>query len=69
MWMVFADLAVADQTDNAISVLSQRRQWAFHGRIPELPVGTAPASIATADFNGDGLPDAATANNGSDQAP
>jgi hypothetical protein len=58
------DLVVADQTDNAISVLLGIGDGSF-GQNLELPVGTDPVSIATADFNGDGVPDAAIANNGS----
>jgi hypothetical protein len=59
-----ADLVVADQTDNAVSVLLGIGDGTF-GQNFELPVGTDPVSIATADFNGDGVPDAAIANNGS----
>jgi hypothetical protein len=58
------DLAVTDQTDNAVSVLLNLGGGLF-GPNFELPVGTAPASIASADFNGDGRPDVATANSGS----
>lgn len=58
------DLAVTDQTDNAVSVLLGIGDGTF-GPNFELPVGTNPVSIATADFNGDGVPDAAIVNNGS----
>lgn len=58
------DLAVTDQTDNAVSVLLNLGGGLF-GPNFELPVGTAPVSIVSADFNGDGRPDAATANSGS----
>jgi hypothetical protein len=58
------DLAVTDQTDNAVSVLLNLGGGLF-GPNFELPVGTAPASIVSADFNGDGRPDVATANSGS----
>ena len=61
------DIAVSDQTDNAITVLLNSGSELFTA-LPEIPVGAAPASIATADFNGDGLIDAATADNGSAQA-
>jgi Bacterial type II and III secretion system protein/FG-GAP-like repeat len=58
-----ADLAVSDQTDNAVSILLNLGSGTFSTNY-ELPVGTAPASVTTADFNGDGLPDLATANYG-----
>ncbi len=59
------DLAVADETDNAVSVLLNLGSGTF-GPNFELPAGTGPDSIVTADFNGDSKPDVATANNGSD---
>jgi len=58
------DLAVTDQTDNAVSLLLGIGDGTF-GQNFELPVGTDPVSIATADFNSDGVPDAAIVNNGS----
>ena len=58
------DLAVSDQSDNAVSVLLGIGDGTF-GPNFELPVGTDPVSIATADFNGSGLPDIAVANDGS----
>jgi hypothetical protein len=58
------DLAVSDETDNAISVIFNLGSQQFAPNV-ELPVGTAPVSAATADFNADGRPDIATANNGS----
>jgi hypothetical protein len=61
------DLAVADQNDNAVSVLLGLGGGLF-GPNFELPVGSNPVSIVTADFNGDNRPDAATANMGSDNA-
>jgi len=61
------DLAVADETDNAVSVLLNLGSGTF-GPNFELPAGTAPDSIVTADFNGDSRPDVATANNGSNTA-
>src|SRR5208282_2255993 len=57
------DIAVSDETDNAVTVLLNAGNKSFTA-LPELPVGTAPVSIAVADFNGDGRPDAATADNG-----
>jgi len=59
------DLAVADQTGNAVSILLGTGAGVFTP-ILELPVGTSPVSIVTGDFNGDGKPDIAVANNGSD---
>ena len=58
------DLAVADATDNAVSILLNLGGGLF-GPNFELPVATAPVSIVTADFNADTKPDVATANNGS----
>lgn len=58
------DLAVTDQTDNAISVLLNLGGGTF-GPNFELPTGTTPVALATADFNGDSRPDVAVANNGS----
>ncbi|MFZ0980125.1 MAG: FG-GAP-like repeat-containing protein [Candidatus Acidiferrales bacterium] len=62
-----ADMAVSDQTDNAVSLILNLGGETFAPNV-ELPVGTAPVSIATADFNADGRPDVATANNGSANA-
>jgi hypothetical protein len=58
------DLAVTDQTDNAVSLLLGIGDGTF-GQNFELPVESNPVSIASADFNGDGVPDAAIVNNGS----
>ena len=63
-----ADLAIADETDNAVTILFNAGQETFTAAPAELPVGTAPVSIVTADFNGDGRPDAAVADSGSAQA-
>lgn len=62
-----ADMAVSDQTDNAVSLILNLGGETFAPNV-ELPVGTAPVSITTADFNADGRPDVATANNGSANA-
>jgi type II secretory pathway component GspD/PulD (secretin) len=64
----FADLAIADETDNAVTLLFNTGSESFTAAPAELPVGTAPVSIVTADFNGDGRPDAAVADSGSAQA-
>jgi Bacterial type II and III secretion system protein/FG-GAP-like repeat len=58
------DLAVADKSDNAVSLLLNLGSGLF-GPNYELPVGTAPVSITSADFNSDNLPDVAVANSGS----
>ena len=63
----FADLAVTDQTDNAVTLLLNSGDEKFTAS-PEIPVGTAPVSIAPADFNADGRTDVAIADNGSAQA-
>ncbi len=42
----------------------QRLQQAQVAQTP-LTTGTTPSAIATGDFNGDGIPDAAVANSGS----
>jgi hypothetical protein len=62
-----ADLAVADQLDNAVTVLLNAGNNLFTA-LPELPVGDAPVSIVSADFNGDGRPDSATADNAAAEA-
>ncbi|MGH9716981.1 MAG: FG-GAP-like repeat-containing protein [Candidatus Acidiferrales bacterium] len=61
------DLAVTDQTDNAVSVLLGLGSGLF-GPNFELPVDQAPVSITSADFNGDGTTDIATANKDSNDA-
>jgi len=61
------DLAVTDQTDNAVSILLGLGNGLF-GPYFELPVDQAPVSIATADFNGDGTSDVATTNHDSNDA-
>jgi hypothetical protein len=58
-----ADLTVADEADNAVSILINLGSGTFAPNY-ELPVDKAPVSLATADFNGDGRLDVATANNG-----
>jgi hypothetical protein len=62
------DIAVADKTDNAVTILLNEGSQLFAGLPAEIPVGTAPASIVTADFNADGVPDAAVADSGSAEA-
>lgn len=59
-----ADLAVADKSDNAVSILLNLGGGLF-GPNFELPVGTAPVSIASAVFSSNNLPDVAVANSGS----
>ncbi len=62
-----SDLAVTDQTDNAVSVLLNAGNGLFSPNF-ELPVDQAPVAIAAADFNGDGKIDVATANHDSNDA-
>lgn len=57
-----ADMAIADETDNAVTILLNAGSNQFTA-LPEVPTGDAPVSITTADFNEDGRPDAATADN------
>jgi hypothetical protein len=61
------DILVADQTDNAVSVLLNLGSGLF-GPNFELPVGTNPVAVASADFDANGRPDAVTANKGSNTA-
>lgn len=63
----FADIAVTDQNDNAVTLLFNGGNETFTVS-PEIPVGTAPVSIVTADFNSDGRSDAAIADNSSAEA-
>jgi hypothetical protein len=61
------DLAVSDQTDNAVTVLLNAGNESFTA-LSEVPVADAPVSITTADFNGDGRPDVATADGAAGEA-
>ncbi len=54
----FADLAVANQPDNTISVLLGNGDGTFHAQ-QAYQVGVEPSFIAVGDFNGDGIPDLA----------
>ncbi|MGC1830197.1 MAG: FG-GAP-like repeat-containing protein [Candidatus Acidiferrales bacterium] len=59
------DLAVADKGNNSVSVLlgvgGRTNTFPTH---TEYPVGVSPVWVSAADFNGDGFPDLAVANNG-----
>ena len=57
----FADLAVANQPDNTISVLLGNGDGTFRPQ-QTYQVGAEPPFIAVADFNGDGIPDLAVTN-------
>jgi Big-like domain-containing protein/VCBS repeat protein/FG-GAP repeat protein len=59
----FADLAVVNQPDNAISVLLGQGNGSFQQQ-EIIQVGAAPPFIAVADFNSDGVPDLAVTNVG-----
>jgi hypothetical protein len=61
------DLVVADQTDNAISILLGLGNGLF-GQNFEIPVQTNPVSVVTADFDANGKPDVAVVNRGSNTA-
>src|ERR1700758_1487192 len=56
----FADLAVANQTSNNISVLLGTGTGSF-GVTTNFPISRFPNSIISADFNGDGFADLAVA--------
>lgn len=61
------DLVVSGQESytsadvNFVSILLGKGDAAFRGP-PDISLGASPESVATADFNGDGLPDFVTAN-------
>jgi hypothetical protein len=61
-----ADLAVSDSDDpskSAVTVLLGNGDGTFEAQ-PDYTVGANPNGLVVADFNGDGAPDIATANNG-----
>jgi hypothetical protein len=61
----FADLATANRGSNNITVLLGNGSGGFSAATGSpFAVGTFPDSLAVADFNGDGIEDLATANNG-----
>ena len=52
------DLAIANQTDNTVSILLGKGDGTFTAATtPAVPAGTEPTSIAVADLNVDGRPD------------
>ena len=55
------DLAVANHTDNTVSILLGNGDGTFTSS-GTLPTGAGPVAEATADFNGDGIPDLAIVN-------
>jgi VCBS repeat-containing protein len=57
-----ADLAVANQLANTVSVLVGSAGGGFTRQTPDLAVGGFPTSVAVGDFNGDNDPDLAVAN-------
>ncbi len=61
----FADLAVANYstTDNYVSIFLGNGDGTLRTAVNYTP-GNSPVSVATADFNGDGIPDLAVANKG-----
>ncbi len=57
------DLATADYSSNSVTVLLGNGSGGFSAALGSpFPVGTNPESVAVGDFNGDGIPDLATAN-------
>jgi len=60
------DLAIANQSGNTVTVLLGNGTGGFTAASGSpFPVGTTPVSVAVGDFNGDGKPDLAIANVGS----
>jgi Family of unknown function (DUF6519)/FG-GAP-like repeat len=59
-----ADLAVANASDNTVSILLSNGDGTFARANPDPPVGTTPITLATGDFNGDGKTDLAVVNIG-----
>src|SRR5215471_15415300 len=55
------DLAIANSSDNSVSILLGRGDGTFSPR-QDYSVGAAPHSVAIGDLNGDGWPDVVTAN-------
>ena len=61
-----ADLAVTNAGDNTVTVLLGNGAGGFTAALGSpFPVGSSPTSVVVADFNGDGRPDLAIANQGS----
>ena len=59
-----ADLAIANNSSNTVSILLGNGDGTFNTKI-DFPVGKNPQSVAIGDFNGDGKLDLTTANSGS----
>jgi hypothetical protein len=55
------DVAVANQSDNTVSVVLGRADGSFTQKV-DYKVGAAPVALASGDFNGDHLPDLAVVN-------
>jgi len=60
------DLAVANRLAVTVSILLGNGDGTFSAVASSPSAGSLPASVAVADFNGDGKPDLAVANKGSD---
>jgi hypothetical protein len=56
-----ADLAVANQGDDTVSVMLTQPDGTFASKV-DYPVGNTPFQVVTSDFNGDGIMDLAVAN-------
>lgn len=59
------DLAIANTTDNTVSILLGNSDGTFQPRV-DYKTGTQPVAVAVGDFNGDNHPDLVVANKGSD---
>lgn len=55
------DVAVANKSDNSVSVVLSRSDGSFAPKVDYL-VGTAPVALVSGDFNGDHIPDLAVVN-------
>lgn len=55
------DVAVANESDNSVSVVLSRSDGSFAPKVDYL-VGTAPVALVSGDFNGDHIPDLAVVN-------
>jgi hypothetical protein len=66
----FVDLAVTNYGSNTVTVLlgASDKSGNFTVQTPALAVGTNPAGIAVADFNGDGFADLVVTNSGANSA-
>jgi hypothetical protein len=65
----YVGLAVANSSDNTISILLGNGNGTFTSPVPAaLATGAGPSALVSADFNQDGVPDLVVANEGGDTA-